>query len=408
MRRGSVGPMTSTVFTGGQIFDGTGSAPVSGDIRVEDGKITAIGADLSGDKQVECAGKTVFPGFFDCHVHLTATTIDTLKRLNTPLSYRFYEAIHNMQATLDAGVTSVRDASGADLGIKQAVDNGLVAGPRMQIAITMLSQTGGHGDGHMLCGANMRVPYPGAPSGVVDGADEMRQRVRELVREGASVIKVATSGGVLSPISDPTRGHLRDHELAVLVEEATAAGLHVMAHAQATDGIKAAIRNGIRSIEHGIYLDDEAVQMMLDHGTYLVPTLIAPRFVIEATETGTRLSDRVLEKVHMVIEAHTDSISLTIDAGVKIAMGTDSGVGPHGQNLRELGFMVDAGLSPTEALVATTKTAAELLGVDHELGTITEGKLADLVVVEGDPLDVGAIQQNIVGVYKGGELVSSA
>lgn len=312
------------------------------------------------------------------------------------------------QATLDAGVTSVRDAAGADLGLKQAVDNGLVAGPRMQIAISMLSQTGGHGDGHMLCGANMRVTYPGAPSGVVDGPDEMRQRVRELVSYGASVIKVATSGGVLSPISDPRRGHLRDHELSVLVEEATAAGLYVMAHAQATDGIKAAIRNGIRSIEHGIYLDDEAVQMMLDHGTYLVPTLIAPRFVLEATETGTRLSDRVLEKVHMVIEAHTDSISLAVDAGVKIAMGTDSGVGPHGQNLRELGLMVDAGLTPTQALVSATQTAAELLGVDTELGTITEGKLADLVVVKGDPLDVGKIQGNIVGVYKGGELVSSA
>lgn len=213
---------------------------------------------------------------------------------------------------------------------------------------------------------------------------------------------------MLSPISDPRRGHLRDHELSVLVEEATAAGLYVMAHAQATDGIKAAIRNGIRSIEHGIYLDDEAVQMMLDHGTYLVPTLIAPRFVLEATETGTRLSDRVLEKVHMVIEAHTDSISLAVDAGVKIAMGTDSGVGPHGQNLRELGLMVDAGLTPTQALVSATQTAAELLGVDTELGTITEGKLADLVVVKGDPLDVGKIQGNIVGVYKGGELVSSA
>ncbi len=400
--------MTSTVFSGGQIFDGTGTAPVAGDLRVEDGRITAIGTGLDGDVQVDCAGTTVFPGFFDCHVHLTSTSIDTLQKLNTPLSYRFYEAIHNMQATLDAGVTSVRDAAGADLGVKRAVDNGLVPGPRMQIAISMLSQTGGHGDGHMLCGANMKIPYPGAPSGVVDGPDEMRRRVRELVREGAGVIKVATSGGVLSPISDPRRGHLRDHELAVLVEEATAAGLHVMAHAQATEGIKAAIRNGIRSIEHGIYLDDEAVQMMLDRGTYLVPTLIAPRFVLEAAATGTSLSDRVLEKVHMVIEAHTDSIRLAIDAGVKIAMGTDSGVGPHGQNLRELGLMVDAGFTPTQALVATTKTAAELLGVDDELGTIGVGKLADLVVVTGDPLDVGAIQQNIVGVYKGGKLVSSA
>ena len=398
--------MTSTVFSGGQIFDGTGAAPERGDVRVENGRITEIGVGLSGDVEVDVSGKTIFPGFFDCHVHLTMTTIDTVERLNTPLSYRFYQAIHNMQVTLDAGITSVRDASGADLGVKQAVDNGLVAGPRMQISIAMLSQTGGHGDGHVLCGAQLRVPYPGAPSGVVDGPDEMRKRVRELVREGASVIKVATSGGVLSPISDPTRGHLRDVELEVLVEEATAAGLHVMAHAQATDGIKAAIRSGIRSIEHGIYLDDEAIQMMLDRGTYLVPTLLAPRMVVEAADSGSRLSDRVLEKVHMVIEAHTDSISRAIDAGVKIAMGTDSGVGPHGQNLRELGLMVDAGLTPTQALVATTKTAAELLGVEDDLGTIQEGKLADLVVVDGDPLDVSQLQQNIIGVYKNGESVA--
>ncbi len=398
--------MTSAVFTGGQIFDGTGAALAGGDIRVEDGRITDIGTGLTGDVEIDVSGKTILPGLFDCHVHLTTSTIDTVERLNTPLSYRFYQAIHNMQTTLDAGVTSVRDASGADLGVKRAVDNGLVAGPRMQISIAMLSQTGGHGDSHVLCGAEVRVPYPGAPSGVVDGPDEMRKRVRELIREGASVIKVATSGGVLSPISDPTRGHLRDAELDVLVEEATAAGLHVMAHAQATDGIKAAIRAGIRSIEHGIYLDDEAVQMMLDRGTYLVPTLLAPRMVVEAADGGSRLSDRVLEKVHMVIEAHTDSISRAIDAGVKIAMGTDSGVGPHGQNLRELGLMVEAGLTPTQALVATTKTASELLGVETDLGTIEAGKLADLVVVDGDPLDVDHLQENIVGVYKGGELVA--
>lgn len=400
--------MAATVFTGGRVFDGTGAAPAPADVRVEGGRITDVGTGLDGDTEVDISGKVLCPGFFDCHVHLTMTTIDTLERLNTPPSYRFYEAINNMQVTLDAGVTSVRDAAGADLGVMRAVDNGLVPGPRMQIAISMLSQTGGHGDGHVLCGADTRVPWPGAPSGVVDGPDEMRKRVRELIRHGATVIKVATSGGVLSPISDPTRGHLRDAELEVLVEEATAAGKYVMAHAQATDGIKAAIRTGIRSIEHGIYLDDEAIQMMLDRGTYLVPTLLAPTLVLEGMESGTRLSDRVQEKVHMVLMAHTDSIRRAIEAGVTIAMGTDSGVGPHGQNLRELGLMVDAGMTPTQALVSATKTASELLGVEDERGTIEPGKLADLVVVDGDPLDVATLQSNIVGVYKGGELVSGS
>lgn len=400
--------MTSTVFTGGRVFDGTGAEAAAADVRVEDGRITDVGSGLDADTEIDISGKVLCPGFFDCHVHLTVTTIDAVERLNTPPSYRFYQAIHNMQVTLDAGVTSVRDAAGADLGVKQAVDNGLVPGPRMQIAISMLSQTGGHGDGHTLFGADTRLPWPGAPSGVVDGPDEMRKRVRELIRHGASVIKVATSGGVLSPISDPTRGHLRDAELDVLVEEATAAGLHAMAHAQATDGIKAAVRTGIRSIEHGIYLDDEAIEMMLDRGTYLVPTLLAPTLVLEGMQSGARLSDRVQEKVHMVLEAHTDSIRRAIEAGVTIAMGTDSGVGPHGQNLRELALMVDAGMTPMQALISATKTASELLGVEDERGTIEAGKLADLVVVDGDPLDVTNLQENITAVYKGGRLVSGS
>ncbi len=170
------------------------------------------------------------------------------------------------------------------------------------------------------------------PRAIVDGPDAMRQKVRELFRAGADVIKVATSGGVLSPRDDPRHGHFRDDELEVLVAEATAAGKYVMAHAQATDGIKAAIRTGIRSIEHGIYLDDEAIQMMLDRGTFLVPTLSAPRGVFAARDAGIPVPDVFIKKCEMVIEVHTESIRRAIEAGVKVAMGTDSGVCPHGQN----------------------------------------------------------------------------
>jgi len=221
----------------------------------------------------------------------------------------------------------------------------------------------------------------------VDGPEEMRRRVRELVRAGADVIKVATSGGVLSSRDDPRHGHFRDEELAVLAEEAAAAGRFVMAHAQATDGIKAAIRNGIRSIEHGIYLDDEAIGMMLDRGTYLVPTLVAPRGVLEARERGIPVPQVVIDKTLMVMDTHAASIKAAIAAGVRIAMGTDSGVVPHGQNLRELDLMVDCGMSAADALVATTRTAAELMGLDEELGTLEPGKRADVVLVEGDALD---------------------
>ena len=351
----------------------------------------------------------MLPGLFDCHVHLAVTDINALRRQQTPFSLNFYEAIENMRVTLAAGITTVRDAAGADLGMKTAVEQGLVAGPRLQISITMLSQTGGHGDDWQVCGAivpSFFVPYPGVPDPIVDGPDEMRRRVRELVRAGADVIKVATSGGVLSPRDDPRHGHFRDAELAVLVEEATAAGRFVMAHAQATEGIKAAIRNGIRSIEHGIYLDDEAIGMMLDRGTYLVPTLVAPLGVLEARDRGVPVPQVMIDKTVMVMETHAASIRAAVDAGVKVAMGTDSGVAPHGQNLRELELMVGCGMTPAQALVATTRTAAELMGLEEELGTLEIGKRADVVVVEGDPLaDLAGLGTRVRQVWKDGARV---
>jgi imidazolonepropionase-like amidohydrolase len=316
-----------------------------------------------------------------------------------------------MARTLAAGVTTVREAGGSDLGVKEAQAKGLVAGPRMLISITILSQTGGHADRWQVCGAHlpgfMGITHPGKPGNVVDGPEEMRRKVRELIRAGADVIKVCTSGGVLSPRDDPRHGHFRDDELDVLVAEAAAAGKWVMSHAQATDGIKSAVRAGVRSIEHGIYLDDEAIEMMIDRRTYLVPTLVAPMGVLEAADRGINVPEYAITKTKMVMEAHRDSITRAIAAGVKVAMGTDSGVMPHGRNLRELGEMVKCGMSPGDALVATTRTAAELLGVLDDRGTVEPGKRADLVVVEGDPFDVDDIGERIAAVYQDGRLVTT-
>ena len=219
---------------------------------------------------------------------------------------------------------------------------------------------------------------------------------------GADVIKVATSGGVLSPRDKPTHAHFRLEELEVLVEEATAAGICVMAHAQATPGIKNAIRAGIRSIDHGIYLDDEAIEMMLERGTWLVPTLVAPRGVIDAAEAGAAIPAASVAKAREVVEIHRASFAKAVAAGVKVAMGTDSGVTPHGENLRELALMVEGGMTPMQAIVATTRSAAELMGLEEELGTLEPGKRADLVVVDGDPLDVATLDQRIGAVYKDG------
>jgi imidazolonepropionase-like amidohydrolase len=396
--------MSRTVLTGGRVFDGTGGDPERADVALEDGRIVEHGTGLDGDVEVDVRDRTILPGMFDCHTHVCASNVDLWGAVQQPFSRQFYEAAKNLQKTLAIGITSVRDAGGADLGIKEAVADGTIAGPRLQISISMLSQTGGHGDDWYPSGANVPFigPHPGRPSGIVDGVDEVRRKVRELHRAGADVIKVATSGGVLSPRDDPRKAHFRPAELEALVEEATAAGMFVMAHAQGADGIKNAVRAGIRSIDHGIYLDDEAIELMLARRTWFVPTLVAPQGVLDAVDAGVSLPAAVVDKARMVIDIHRAAFRRAVEAGVRIAMGTDSGVTPHGRNLRELQLMADGGMAPAAVLEATTRSAAQLMGVDDQLGTIAEGKLADLVVVAGDPYDFTDLAERVEQVWQGG------
>lgn len=396
--------MTRTLFTGGTVFDGTGSAPAPADVAVEDGRIVAVGTGLDGDRAVDCAGATLLPGMFDCHVHVTVSDLGLLQRVQKPFSYQFYEAARNLWTTLKLGITTVRDAAGADLGIKQAVADGLIPGPRLEIAIGLISPTGGHGDGWMPSGhcVPLSLPHPGRPSALADGPDEMRRVARTLLRAGADVLKVCTTGGVLSPRDDPRHSQFTPEELDVLVAEATMQGRAVMAHAQGAEGVKNAVRAGIRSIEHGIYLDDEAIDLMLAHGTWLVPTLVAPVNVIRAAAAGAALPDAVVQKAKEVAEVHLESVRRAAAAGVRIAMGTDSGVGPHGTNLEELELMRSAGMSPADVLAATTSSAARLLGMDAELGRLAPGYRADLVVVSGDVYDFPALPGNVREVWQDG------
>jgi imidazolonepropionase-like amidohydrolase len=396
--------MTRTVFRGGAVFDGTGAAPAAADVAVEDGRIVDVGARLDGDLEVDLTGRTILPGLFDCHTHVVLSHVDLWRSVQTPFSYRFFEAAANLERTLRVGITTVRDAGGADLGIQQAVADGVTPGPRLQISLRMLSQTGGHGDDWYPSGtvASFLPAYPGMPSAIVDGPDAMRRAVRELVKMGANVIKVATSGGVLSPRDDPRHAHFRPAELDALVEEATAAGIWVMAHAQGADGIKNAVRAGIRSIEHGIFLDDEGIELMLARGTWFVPTLVAPQGVIDAAAAGVQLPPAIVDKAHAVVDRHRAAFRTAVEAGVRIAMGTDSGVTPHGRNLRELALMVEGGMTPAAALEATTRSAAQLLGVDGDLGTIEPGRIADLVVVQGDPFAFADLDARIESVWKDG------
>jgi imidazolonepropionase-like amidohydrolase len=282
----------------------------------------------------------------------------------------------------------------------------------MQISVSVLTITGGHGDGWMLSGNEWELfpAYPGFPHGRVDGAEHVRQKVRQVLRSGAEVVKVCATGGVLSPTDHPEFIQFSPQELRVIVEEADfRRGVKVMAHAQGAEGIKNAVRAGIHSIEHGVYLDDEAIDLMLEHGTYLVPTLLAPLGVLEVGESG-GMPDYGLRKAREVVEIHSQSISKAHQAGVKIAMGTDSAVTPHGQNLRELGLMVSIGMSPMEAIVASTSIAAACLGWDDRLGTLESGKLADLILVKDDPLkNIRSLENvdNISLVMKDGKIVKN-
>lgn len=373
------------------LIDGTGKDIQRGvDIKVENHVISEIGTHLNGDNIIEGNGQYLLPGMIDSHVHVMLEMEPLERRLATPFSYNFYKAIDHLKRTVDAGVTTVRDALGADLGLKEAVNDGLILGPRLQISVNALTITGGHGDSYTKSGIQLPIlqdGYPGLPSGICDGVNEVRKKAREMLRAGADVLKVHATGGVTSATDHPDYTQFSLEELKVIVEEAQFRNNRkVMAHAQGLQGVKQCIEAGIHSIEHGIYLDDEAVQLMKEKEMYLVPTLLAPLSVIEfAEELG--MSENSIKKSKQVMQDHIDSFKKAHQAGVKIAMGTDAGVFKHGTNLRELELMVEHGMTEMEAIVSSTKTAAECLGYDEDLGTIEVGKKADFIVLDQNPLE---------------------
>ncbi len=402
----------TTAITGATMIDGTGADPVVGaTIVIEDGRVVRAGAgvDVQRDAEVyDAGGRTVMPGLIDCHVHLLFHPASLQERLLTPPTLQVFMGARNALETLNAGVTTVRDAGGTPQGFKMALDRGLIPGPRVKIAVSILSQSGGHGDSTMPSGVRARVPWgPEFPNNIVDGPDEVRRAVRELLRAGADFIKLCSTGGVLSPADEPGHSQFTPAEIDVMVEEARASGKTCMAHAQGTQGIKNAVLAGVESIEHGIYLDDEVIEEMKRRGTFLVPTLVAPMWVIRNAEKNPgSVLPQSLRKCKEVIEDHRVSISRAVRAGVRVAMGTDSGVGPHGYNAEELERMVEGGMTPMQAIVASTRTASECIHMQSDVGTIEPGKLADLLVVDGDPLaDIKVLQdrERLALIMQGGK-----
>lgn len=388
------------VFAGGLAFDGHGDVPSRCDVAVQDGLIVEMGAGLAGDRTVDVTGRTILPGFIDCHAHVAMDLVDTDQQASRSPSYAAYLVLANLQATLDGGVTTVRDAAGADAGIRRAIDEGLIPGPRLLVSLMQLSPTGGPNDMRSPSGLDVWPDRPDIPRPVADGIDGVRAKVREYVGAGADVIKVFATGHFTMPRGGAHRQLYRDDELRAIVEEAAVHGVRVMAHAHGATGAAAAARSGVASIEHGAYADDAAIEAMAQHGTVLVPTLLA----MTATLDGAP-DDATRERLEGVVTGHRQAVRRAHERGVPIAMGTDCPIAAHGRNLEELRLLRECGLSPAEAIRAATTTAARLLGLEGMIGSLAPGLRADLVIVEGDALRLDDLRERINAVYRDGKRV---
>lgn len=386
------------LLRGGHIFDSASRSFRAGvDVLCVDGRIARLspGLDAADALTVDCRGRYLLPGLIDCHVHITfnGDPRDAETQRAVPLPIRSWHAANHARKTLHAGFTTVRDMGAGDrlnIHLAEAIDSGLLPGPRMLAVGLGVTMTGGHGHGFIAREA--------------DGPDEVRRAVREQLGAGAKAIKLFASGGVMTPGVNPRSPSYTLDELTAGVEEAHKAFRVVGAHAQATDGIKNAIRAGIDSIEHGVWLDEEAIGLMVEHGTYLVATLTAPAQIAHGG-LAAGVPDYMVDKAHEVLEDHLASFEAAIRAGVRLAMGTDQGtpLSRPGDNAQEIVRMAENGLSPAAAILASTAWAADLLKVPA--GRLEQDLLGDVLVLERDPLaDIHVLKDDtaITAVIKDG------
>ncbi|MCX5084252.1 amidohydrolase family protein [Streptomyces sp. NBC_00401] len=395
-----------------RLVDGTGASPVDDAVVLVDaeGIITYAGpaaevpetAVRNTDPQVrtvDAGGRTLLPGFFDCHVHMSyAHGAHPGRRGELDRVLVTLDTAGRLKETLDAGITTIRDLAGLAAGYRTAVETGRIVGPRIQTAVRVISHTGGHGDVRLPDGTDLSDGM----SELADTVDEARLAVRRVIREGADLVKVCATGGMGSPYDQPDDEGLTEEEIRSVVDEARRhGGKPVAAHAQGNAGILNALRGGVTSIEHGYGIDDRALDLAGERGAFVVPTLST----VYAGINKDTMPDYHYQKKVRWSGITKENIAHAIERGARIAMGTDAAVGPHGVNLMELSYLVDLGMSPMDAIVAGTRTSAELLGVDDRLGTVTAGHSADLVLCEGDPLtdiDILGDPANIVCVVQDG------
>src|SRR5580700_1783695 len=404
----------TTVLKAARLFDGKSNALVTpGVVVVTDGKIIAVGGKAvvpAGAQVIDLGDATLLPGFIDAHTHETGMHSNDYKQreldqLQKPIAEQALDATSNVRVTLMAGFTTVRDVGShdyLDVGLRNAIRDGKVPGPRMIVSVYAIGATGGHCDGSDGFREGLFGKETGPAQGVINGADQARYAVRLMHKYGANVIKTCASGGVLSLTDDVDTPQLTQEELNAIVDEAHALRLKVATHCHGAEAAKRAIRAGVNSIEHGTFLDDEALDMMKQHGTYLVPTLMAVQGLQEQLDKGIYIPPAVSVKAQLAIANIRKTFQKALAKGVNIGLGTDAAVYPHGRNAEEFHQMVDLGMKPIDALKAGTSSDAELLGLADKIGTLEPNKLADVVAVPGNPLENIRETEHVLFVMKEG------
>jgi len=409
----SVAFAQKTYIQCGKLIDGiTNKEQTEVTIVVEGNVITDIQKGYvtgnTNDKLILLKDKTVMPGLIDCHVHLESqfsenTLLERFTFTDADIAYR---AAVNAKKTLMAGFTTVRDCGGRGINIslRKAVQQGLVDGPRIITAGRAISASGGHMDGSDGFRDDAFNHKMGPDDGVADGRDELVKAVRLQIKRGSDFIKIASTGGVLDLSENSSGAEFTIDEIKAVVETAKDYGLRVACHAHGAEGIRRAILGGVTSIEHGTFMNEEDMELAKKYGTYLVPTIIAGRSVADSAKIQGYFPPVIARKAMEVGTQIQANFGKAYKAGVKIAFGTDAGVYAHGKNYLEFGYMVEAGMPPMEAIKAATTSAADLLGIANKTGSISKGLSADIVAVDGDPLNDIAVMKNVTFVMKEGKI----